>query len=152
MRRKPNRSQPRAKERFRTRKHRCVRRFQTSRRMRTVTCSVPRRNLRRWRCGTFLRAELPLPAGAFSGRRPSGGEGAPAGLVSCLAAYARGLTCSARSQGTNTGAHSDPMCAQINLNERTSPRPRYLCWRIVQISWVVVNSASPRKRSVEIAR
>src|SRR5882762_7580666 len=59
-RRNPNLWQPRSNARRSARKQRWERRFQTSRRMRTVTCSAPLRNGRRTRCGTFWRADVRL--------------------------------------------------------------------------------------------
>jgi len=141
MRRKPNRSSASREGALQTRKHRCVRRFQTSRRMRTVTCSVPRRN-----CGAAVRdvlaRRLPLPAGAFPGAA-QWGRGSSCGLVSCLAAYARGLTCW-RVTGNQYWRASESNVRPINLNERTSPARATSAGGSYRSLWVVVNSASPR--------
>jgi len=72
-------------------KHRCVRRFHTSLRMRTVTCSAPRRNLLRATCGTFLRRDFRFrPAPRLA--PPQRGRGRSCWIGFMFPAYAERLT------------------------------------------------------------
>ena len=109
--------------------------------------------MRRLRCGTFLRADFRLRPAPFRAAAPLG-EGE---LLLDRFHDAQRREGSDMAVGTQNGAGIPARDARCDvrptiLNERTSPRPRYLCWRIEQISWVVVNSASPRNRRVEMAR
>jgi hypothetical protein len=127
----PNRWQPRANARWRARKHRCVRRFHTSRRRGSVTCSAPLRNFSRGRCGTFRRADWrfrPAPRLAPPHRR--NGRSCCFGFLG--RAYRGGSDTRRRSHGRGDAqvppAHLRPDPAgeaesdvrSIKLNERTS--------------------------------
>src|SRR5438876_3881172 len=83
-----------------------------------------------------LARGLPLAASAFPGAAPLG-EGE---LLLDRFHDAQRREGSDMAVGTQNGAGIPARDARCDvrptiLNERTSPRPRYLCWRIEQISW-----------------